>query len=418
MLPSFKNRTTHTYIIMKRYITRTALCILVAAWICMPVSQAQSLAEDDTTTLFRFLPGNDMFFVPWSGNGARLDSLCLAIKPDAIPLGSIRVDGYSDTKKLSKIRCNRVKSELINRVGLKESHFATTNNTGKFRGLNDVVIVTLPAPRQDEPAPAPQPPTEPEATAEPRPEPNAEPATCPVAQAPTVHPAEPAGKGKSTVAPLRRWNVGANGGIPFFWSDMVSIAADNTYIGFSAGVQGGYRLSQLLGISLSADYARGKAGARDYARGYRLAPDGKTYYTPQSFTTETYGNLYSRISVVSVGLSLDVNLNRIFSRNAQRHRFTVWVSPAVYANLFNAEIRTKAGDRLFSDGTASDASLSLGVGGAVTLRYRVSPGIELQLKNSLSWITDNRMDGITVKYDHARQNAMWLPQLGIIWNIN
>lgn len=94
--------------------------------------------------VFRFVEGNDMFYVPWNGNGTALDSLCRMIVPANPDRGSIRVDGYSRTKKLSMIRCNRVKSELITRKGLKEEHFTTTNNVGKVNGQGNVVFVTLP----------------------------------------------------------------------------------------------------------------------------------------------------------------------------------------------------------------------------------------------------------------------------------
>ena len=38
--------------------------------------------------------------VPWNGNGTALDSLCRMIKPETLDKGSVKVDGYSDTKKL------------------------------------------------------------------------------------------------------------------------------------------------------------------------------------------------------------------------------------------------------------------------------------------------------------------------------
>lgn len=86
-----------------------------------------------------------MFYVPWNGNGATLDSLCRMIDSAALDKGSIKVDGYSGTKRLSMIRCNRVKSELITRKGLREEHFTTTNNVGEWHGQKNVVLVTLPS---------------------------------------------------------------------------------------------------------------------------------------------------------------------------------------------------------------------------------------------------------------------------------
>lgn len=121
--------------------------------------------------IFRFVEGKDMFYVPWNGNGASLDSLCLMVDPDGLQPGSVRVDGYSATKQLSMVRCNRVKSELILRRGLTEDHFTTTNNVGKFQGMANVVIVTLPVMKAAEVAQAMEQAAEPEQPAVTEPEP-------------------------------------------------------------------------------------------------------------------------------------------------------------------------------------------------------------------------------------------------------
>ena len=112
--------------------------------------------------IFRFVEGKDMFYVPWNGNGAALDSLCQMVNADELLAGSVRVDGYSATKQLSMVRCNRVKSELILRRGLTEEHFTTTNNVGKFQGMANVVIVTMPVMKAAEVAQAMEQATEPE----------------------------------------------------------------------------------------------------------------------------------------------------------------------------------------------------------------------------------------------------------------
>lgn len=216
---------------------------------------------------------------------------------------------------------------------------------------------------------------------------------------------------------LSRWSVGLNVGIPFFWGDMLSMSADKTYVGFAVGVQGGYRISDLLAVSLSVDYARGKLGARDYAEDYLLAPDGMTWYVPQQQAMQRYCDLYSKVSFVNVGLSLDVNMNRIFSDRAAEHRFTVWVSPTVYGQFFKADIYTKSDDSRYSDGTTKPDNFSLGLGGALSLRYRVTRDIDLQLKNSLFWMTDNHFDGIRTPFGKTKHNAAWIPQIGVVWNI-
>ena len=118
-----------------------------------------------------------------------------------------------------------------------------------------------------------------------------------------------------------------------------------------------------------------------------------------------------------MGLSFDVNLNRIFSRQAAEHRFTVWVSPAVYGQFFKADVYTKADDKRYSDGTTVPDGLSLGLGGALTLRCRVGRGIDLQLKNTVLWMADNHFEAIRTPFGKTRHNAMWVPQIGVVWHI-
>ena len=117
------------------------LCTLLVMVATPMFAQATDKAPQ---IVFRFVEGKDMFYVPWNGNGTVLDSLCQLINPAELDMGSVKVDGYSKTRKLSMIRCNRVKSELIVRKGLQEEHFTTTNNAGEWKGMKNVVLVTLP----------------------------------------------------------------------------------------------------------------------------------------------------------------------------------------------------------------------------------------------------------------------------------
>ena len=411
---------------MRNQIRQAILCctILLTG---MPLVHAQHPRSDEPQVVFRFSSRDDMFYVPWNDNGAKLDSLCRRLDPAKLATGSVRVDGYGSDKKIVKIRCNRVKSELILRCGLTEDHFTTTNRIGTFEGMSHVVVVTLPIPEKREDKKESE-------TVTPELEKTA-------SSAPTHERTEPTGTetvkqpettAKETVATETsaaeqpdktpssnpsRWNVGLNAGIPFFWGDMLSMSANKTYVGFAVGVQSGYRISDLLAVSLSVDYARGKLGARGYAEDYLLAPDGMTWYVPQQQAMQRYSDLYSKVSLVNVGLSLDVNLNRIFSDRAAEHRFTVWVSPTVYGQFFSADIYTKADDERYSDGTTKPDGLSLGLGGALSLRYRITGDIDLQLKNSVMWMTDNRFDGIRTPFGKTKHNAAWIPQIGVVWNI-
>ena len=130
----------------------TAICALFL----LPLS-AQEKA--DTVYTFRFVPEDDMFYVPWNGNGNELSRLaaCVERYREEILDGRmpLRVDGYcnsfdSEAENLAtaKIRSNRVKSELIVRQKLTEECFITRNHSGS----GDYVTVRLVIPAEKDEA--------------------------------------------------------------------------------------------------------------------------------------------------------------------------------------------------------------------------------------------------------------------------
>ncbi len=382
-------------------------------------AQTDNVKTTDSVAVFRFVPQKDMFYIPWNGNDNELQRLYGLVDRYKTEIESgrmpVHVDGYcasfdnhADNFKTAVVRSNRVKSELITEKGLQEEHFVTENHAVAYaspdgRTYKDMVVVTLRIPVKKEEAPR-----QPEPKPEPVKEPEKQPEPQPVVEQPAqvVTPPTPA---------YSRWSVGLNAGLPFFWGDFNSLSADKTYIGYMAGVQGSYQLTPLLGVTLSFDYARNKACSRDYAAGYLLGVDGMTYYTPQAGTTENYKDLYSKINMYSAGLHLDINLNRLFGPGIANGKLKVILSPAVCAQHFNSGVYTKRADKLFTD-NAEPQSLSLGLGGDVALRYNASSAIDLQLKGTGIWITDNNFDGIaTVGY--VKQNAMWCVSAGVVWKI-
>ena len=117
----------------------------------------------DTTYVFRFVPTDDMFYVPFGGNEAELERLenCVERYYDEIRAGfmPLRVDGYSCSEsdrqtnlQTAKLRSNRIKSELITRQGLTEDCFITKNHAGK----GDYVTVRLTIPKDETPPVTPK----------------------------------------------------------------------------------------------------------------------------------------------------------------------------------------------------------------------------------------------------------------------
>lgn len=129
----------------------------------LSLSAASPLAaqvQTDTTYLFRFVPGRDMFYVPYSDNAKELTRLeeCIRQYREDILAGEtpLHVDGYCSSRSgeaenlaTAKIRSNRVKSELIIRQSLTEDCFVTRNHAEG----GDYVTVRIAVPKAEtEPA--------------------------------------------------------------------------------------------------------------------------------------------------------------------------------------------------------------------------------------------------------------------------
>lgn len=371
---------------------------------------------------FKFVPGDDMFYIPWESNDAQLNALYALVDEYRTEITAGRmpvyVDGYASSmrdnarnRELAFIRSNRVKSELITQKGLAEENFVTKNYTTAFTDADgtihkDMVVVTLRIPaKAEEPKPAPKPEPKPQIQ-ESSPEPEPEPVVIPEPEPIVV---------EDPVVRYSRWSIGANVGMPFFWGDMTSLSADKTYFGISAGVQATYQISPAFGVTLSFDWTQNKAGSRGYAKDYLLDASGMTWYTPQSFTTKAYGDLYSKINMYSAGLHVDINVTHFFGPKVANGRLKLVVSPAAYAQHFSSKIYTKSDDAVFV-GERLSKDISLGLGGDVALRYAVSPLFDVQIKGTGIWITDNLFDNIRT-VGHVKQNAMWGVSAGVVWKI-
>ena len=113
----------------------------------------------DTTYIFRFVPNDDMFYVPWNGNDRSLHQLLNILEKNKKQLQAgqmyISVSSYAasandiqTSERMAYIRNNRIKSELITQGGLTEQMFITDraipSSYGKEK-LRNVVVVTFPA---------------------------------------------------------------------------------------------------------------------------------------------------------------------------------------------------------------------------------------------------------------------------------
>lgn len=120
-----------------------------------------ALSCGDSLYVFRFVPGNDMFYIPWQGNNEQLQALYRIVDTHRtdIEKGSlpVYVDSYCASMPTEKenlttafTRANRVKSELITHKGLKEANFVTGNYARAYHNNKNMVVVTLRIPAKEE----------------------------------------------------------------------------------------------------------------------------------------------------------------------------------------------------------------------------------------------------------------------------
>ena len=127
-------------------------------FLCMATAVFPAFAQQKTDTVytFRFVPQNDMFYVPWKNNASELTRLLEYIESNKTDIMNGRlplyVDGYCNSGKTEKVslniattRSNRVKSELIIRKDLHENSFITHNHTSD----GDFVTVRIILPKEN-----------------------------------------------------------------------------------------------------------------------------------------------------------------------------------------------------------------------------------------------------------------------------
>ncbi|NDW12076.1 DUF3575 domain-containing protein [Bacteroides sp. 214] len=132
--------------------------LLLQALVAFPQDDNEA-QQTGTRFSFKFLPENDIFYVPSWNNGQELEKLCELISQHDKKIANgeipIQVTGYctslseeTENLKMAKTRSNRVKTELILRANMREENFRTTNHATNYNGMKDVVIVSITIPKK------------------------------------------------------------------------------------------------------------------------------------------------------------------------------------------------------------------------------------------------------------------------------
>lgn len=220
-------------------------------------------------------------------------------------------------------------------------------------------------------------------------------------------------EGKDVLTPSQGWYVGIEGGMPFGFSTFSSFGHDKTYLGWAAGLYGGYRFNTIFSAELSAKYGEMNLSAQDCCveRNYWLGSDGVLYKAGVlGMDSWEYANLKSHVRMGWYGARVNVNLLGLFHQTANS-RWDLAVSPHIYAVTTKADIQTIADDAKVMKGSTN---WHLGYGADLQVGYQLTSCLKLGIYSGLTRLTGERMDGMP---EHLhKNNFVW--ESGVRLGIN
>lgn len=204
----------------------------------------------------------------------------------------------------------------------------------------------------------------------------------------------------SNLPDSKGWYLGVEGGLPFGLSTFSSFGHDKTHLGWAAGIYGGYRFNPIFSAELSARYEEVNLSAQDCCveRNYWLGSDGMLYKASVlGMDSWEYAQLKSHVRMGWYGARVHVNLLGLL-RNTAHSRWTVAVSPHLYAVTTCADIQTLADDTEVMKGSTR---WHLGYGASLQAGYQLTSNLNLGIYSGLTRLSGKRMDGMP---EHLHKN--------------
>ena len=204
----------------------------------------------------------------------------------------------------------------------------------------------------------------------------------------------------SNLPDSKGWYLGVDGGLPFGLSTFSSFGHDKTHLGWAAGIYGGYRFNPIFSAELSARYGEVNLSAQDCCveRNYWLGSDGMLYKASVlGMDSWEYAQLKSHVRMGWYGARVHVNLLGLL-RNTAHSRWTVAVSPHLYAVTTCADIQTLADHAEVMKGSTR---WYLGYGASLQAGYQLTSNLNLGIYSGLTRLSGERMDGMP---EHLHKN--------------
>ena len=204
----------------------------------------------------------------------------------------------------------------------------------------------------------------------------------------------------SNLPDSKGWYLGVDGGLPFGLSTFSSFGHDKTHLGWAAGIYGGYRFNPIFSAELSARYGEVNLSAQDCCveRNYWLGSDGMLYKASVlGMDSWEYAQLKSHVRMGWYGARVHLNLLGLL-RNTAHSRWTVAVSPHLYAVTTCADIQTLAD---YAEVKKGSTRWHLGYGASLQAGYQLTSNLNLGIYSGLTRLSGERMDGMP---EHLHKN--------------
>lgn len=193
------------------------------------------------------------------------------------------------------------------------------------------------------------------------------------------------------------WYVGVLGGTSFGQGTFRSITEHNVHWGAQGGVFGGYRFNRLLSVDATLQLGAQAQDALDCCT-YWLREDGTRYMSPVLDETGWYYHDFdARTHWGKLALQANADLLSLFTKPG--NRWSLNAGPQLSAVTTKTRLRTP------DKSITHDRQWHLGIGGQVSLGYRITERIGASLYGGITCLTGERFDNIP-KHAH-KSNHIW-----------
>ena len=215
-----------------------------------------------------------------------------------------------------------------------------------------------------------------------------------------------AGTAQYGMADTPSWYVGVQGGTSFGQSTFRSITEHEMHWGAQGGVFGGRQLNRLLSVEAALQYGMQKQSILDCCMYYWLSEDGAYYFSPViNETGWFYYDLQTQTQWGKLAVQMNADLLSLFS--SPECRWSLNVGPQI--GLVTTKTKLITPDRKI----AYDRQNHLGLGGQVSVGYRLTEKIGTSLYGGITCLTGEHFDN---QHFH-KSNLIWDTGLKVSFSI-